>query len=59
LSLTIGGSSNTLNSGDLAPGGKVNGDVCFENKSGTSGQFVVLYEASFFSNDRVAWLNKV
>jgi hypothetical protein len=58
LSMTIGGSDNTLNSGDLAPGGKVTGDVCFENKSAPSGQYVVLYEGNVFSGDRVAWLNK-
>jgi hypothetical protein len=58
LSMTIGGSSNTLNSGDLAPGGKVAGDVCFENKGAPSGQYVVLYQGGIFSGDRVAWLNQ-
>jgi Domain of unknown function (DUF4352) len=58
LTMTIGGSNDTLNSGELAPGGKVSGDVCFEDKGPTSGQWVVLYEKSFFSNGRVAWLNQ-
>jgi len=58
LSTTLGGTDDTLNSGDLAPGGKVTGDVCFENKSAPSGQYVVLYEGNIFSGDRIAWLNK-
>ena len=58
LTMTIGGSDDTLNSGELAPGGKVAGDVCFENKNAPSGQYVVLYEGNVFSGDRVAWLNK-
>jgi hypothetical protein len=58
LTMTIGGSDHTLNSGELAPGGKVTGDVCFENKSAPAGQYVVLYEGNVFSGDRVAWLNK-
>jgi Domain of unknown function (DUF4352) len=58
LTTTIGGSSNLLNSGDLAPGGKVSGDVCFDNKSGASGQYVLLYQGNVFSGDRIAWLNK-
>jgi hypothetical protein len=57
LSMTIGGSDNTLNSGDLAPGGKVSGDVCFENKGAAAGQYVVLYQGNIFSGDRIAWLN--
>ncbi|PZS32772.1 MAG: hypothetical protein DLM61_06315, partial [Pseudonocardiales bacterium] len=59
LTTTIGGSDNTLNSGDLAPGGKVTGDVCFDNKSSASGQYVVLYQGSIFSGDRIDWMNKV
>ena len=59
LSTTIGGSRNLLNSGDLAPGGSVSGDVCFDAKSGAQGQYVVLYQGSIFSGDRIAWLNKI
>lgn len=59
LTTTFGGSNNALNSGDLAPGGKVTGDVCFDNKSGASGQYVVLYQGNIFSGDRIAWLNKI
>lgn len=59
LSTTIGGSRNVLNSGDLAPGGSVSGDVCFDAKSGAQGQYVVLYQGSIFSGDRIAWLNKI
>jgi hypothetical protein len=57
LSMTIGGSSKTLNSGDLAPGGKVSGDVCFENKGAAAGQYVVLYQGNIFLGDRIAWIN--
>jgi hypothetical protein len=57
LSMTIGGSRKALNSGDLAPGGKVSGDVCFENKGAAAGQYVVRYEGNVFLNDRIAWLN--
>ncbi len=35
------------------------GDVCFDNKSSASGQYVVLYQGSIFSGDRIAWMNKV
>jgi hypothetical protein len=59
LSPAIGGSQNLLNSGDLAPGGSVSGDVCFDEKSGAQGQYVVLYQGSIFSGDRIAWLNNI
>src|SRR4051794_3895224 len=42
---TFGGSDNTLNSGDLAPGGTVTGDVCFDDP-GASGTYKVIYSAS-------------
>lgn len=54
------GSKNTLNSGEIAPGGKASGDVCFDNKNGEAGQFVVLYEPVFsFFSDRAAWINSL
>ncbi|WP_297662227.1 DUF4352 domain-containing protein [Pseudonocardia sp.] len=58
LSTTFGGSQKMLDSGELEPGGNVSGDVCFDNKSGTPGQHIVLYQGSIFSGDRIAWLNK-
>jgi hypothetical protein len=61
LSPTIAGSSNILRSGELAPGGTMTADVCFDAPQGdASGQFVVLLDPSFrFSSDRIAWLNNV
>lgn len=54
------GSKNTLNSGEIAPGGKASGDVCFDNKNAEAGQFVVLYEPVFsFFSDRAAWINSL
>lgn len=53
------GSDNMLSSGEIAPGGKASGDVCFDNKSNESGQFILLYEPVFsFFSDRAAWINK-
>lgn len=53
LALTDG----TLSAGELAPGGKKSGDVCFNDDSATkSGQYVLLYEPSFWSADRYAWV---
>jgi hypothetical protein len=55
---TLGGSDNLLSAGDLAPGGTVSGDVCFDVPELVPGQYVVLYEPSFsFSSDRAAWIN--
>lgn len=52
------GSKNMLSSGEIAPGGKASGDVCFDNKNAEAGQFVVLYEPVFsFFSDRAAWIN--
>ncbi|MEV8436928.1 DUF4352 domain-containing protein [Actinosynnema sp. NPDC051121] len=53
------GSDNLLKSGELAPGGKMTADVCFDAKQGNSaGQFVVLLDPTFrFSSDRIAWVN--
>lgn len=54
------GSDNTLNSGEIAPGGKASGDVCFDNKKAEAGKFVVLYEPVFsFFSDRAAWTNSL
>jgi len=48
---------NSLQSGDLAPGGTVTGDVCFDGSTTNPGQYVVLYDASIFGNARGAWIN--
>lgn len=55
---TLGGSDDLLDSGDLAAGGTVTGDVCFESAKKPSGTYVVLYAPTFsFSSDRIAWVN--
>lgn len=47
-----------LSSGEVAPGGSVTGDICFDgDPSANPGQYVLLYEGSIFSSDRLAWLN--
>ena len=39
-------------------GGTTSGDVCFETPDPAPGQYVVLYEPSFyFSSERGAWSN--
>jgi hypothetical protein len=49
-----------LSSGEIAPGGKTSGDVCFDNKNAEAGKFVVLYEPVFsFFSDRAAWTNSL
>jgi hypothetical protein len=55
---TIGGSETLLNSGDLASGGTVTGDVCFGNKTTAPGQYALIYAPSFsFSKERAVWVN--
>jgi hypothetical protein len=52
-STTIGGSDSLLGSGDLAPGGTVAGDVCWEDP-GAPGQHVIIHDALW--GDRSAWV---
>ena len=55
---TLGGSDTLLSAGELAPGGTVSGDVCFNNSTGAPGQYAVIYEPAFsFSGDRAVWVN--
>lgn len=49
---------NDLQSGDLAPGGTVTGDVCFEGAP-DAGQYVLLYSGSLLGAERGAWINNV
>ncbi len=58
---TFSGSDNALNSGELAPGGKTAGQVCFESGSASpKGTYIVLLDPSFrFGSERIAWINKV
>jgi hypothetical protein len=56
--VTLGGSENLLNSGDLAPGGTVTGDVCFDNKTAAAGTYALIYAPAFsFSNERAVWVS--
>ncbi|WP_336714495.1 DUF4352 domain-containing protein [Arthrobacter sp. USHLN218] len=59
LNTSITGTDNSISTGQIAPGGSANGDVCFDAKDAQEGQYIVLYEPilSFFS-DRAAWINK-
>jgi hypothetical protein len=54
------GTENQLQSGEVAPGGAVTGDVCFDSPQGSpSGQYIVLNDPSFtFSTDRIGWVNQ-
>jgi Domain of unknown function (DUF4352) len=55
------GSDKLLSAGQLAPGGKVTGDVCFSLPNGSAkGQYVLLLDPSFrFTSDRIAWINNL
>lgn len=47
-----------LSSGELAPGGKTSGEVCFEGSEDEAGQYVVLARGWIsLSDDRAAWMN--
>lgn len=55
----ISDSNNKYGNGDLVPGGKKTGRVCFDNPK-ESGTYVVLWQPDLFSSDaRGAWINKV
>ncbi|WP_181781932.1 DUF4190 domain-containing protein [Pseudonocardia pini] len=58
LSPTFFGGGKGLDTGELAPGGKVSGDVCFEDKAQTNGVYVVLYEPNMFISERGAFLTQ-
>jgi hypothetical protein len=56
----FGGSKNSLSAGELAPGGNLSGDVCWDGEQVLKGQYVILLDPSFdFSDDRYAWLGGV
>ena len=56
----FGGSEDQLRSGELAAGGSVAGDVCFEfdGSAPPTGTWVVLMEPSSFSGERIGWVNR-
>lgn len=49
------GSDNDLSSGELAPGGTVSGQVCFDAKSGAQGTWTVIYEGGIFGSENLSW----
>ncbi len=51
--------NSLLSAGDLAPGGKTSGEVCFDRKGAAAGQYVLLYDPMNFSPTRGAWINLV
>lgn len=59
VSLTFfGGADSQLSSGELAPNGTVEGDMCFEDENASKGDYVLLYDPpSFFTQERAAWIN--
>jgi Domain of unknown function (DUF4352) len=55
---TPGGTDTLLGSGELAPGGGVTRDVCFDNSADAPGQYALFYEPAFsLSGDRAVWLS--
>lgn len=51
-------SGDSLNHGEIAPGGTAEGDVCFED-DGEDGQYILISEGLFsFSSERGAWVTK-
>jgi hypothetical protein len=54
------GRAGQLSYGEVATGGTVTGDVCFDNPPGSPpGQYIVLNDPSFdFSSDRIGWINQ-
>lgn len=56
--VTIGGTDKTLSSGELAPGGTASGDVCFDDPTGASGTYKVVYSASFWNDKKATWSNQ-
>lgn len=58
---TYGGDRAELSFGDLAPGGQVSGDICFDgDPAAQPGQYVVLNDGLIsFSSDRLAWVNNL
>jgi len=53
-----GGTDTLLDSGELAPGGAVARDVCFDDTAGAPGRYALIYQpASSLSGDRAVWLS--
>jgi hypothetical protein len=52
---------NHLESGGLAPGGKIDGkQVCFEDEAAGPGQYILFWQPDVFSSEkRGAWLNTI
>jgi hypothetical protein len=56
-SATLTPSETQMSSGELAPGGTVTGDVCFEDTTQAAGQYSVIYDPIDLSDDQAVWLN--
>ena len=50
------GSSSMLSAGRLAPSGRTTGDVCFDDKAGAKGRYILLFDPMSFSSERGAWI---
>lgn len=51
-------SGDSLNHGEIAPGGTAEGEVCFED-AGEEGQYILISEGLFsFSSERGAWITE-
>lgn len=46
---------NDLSSGELAPGGTAQGQVCFDAKSDPAGDWTVIYEGGFLNGEELRW----
>jgi hypothetical protein len=48
------GGKDSLSAGELAPGGTVKGNVCFENP-GESGDYWIITKVSFWTGEELRW----
>lgn len=54
--ISIGG-DNDLSSGELAPGGSVSGQVCFDVKGSSDGSWTLIYDGGFLQSENLSWRN--
>lgn len=57
--IDVFGSNKMLGSGDLSPGSKVKGDVCFKFDSIQSGQYTLTLQALFGDGPEMQWVHQV
>ncbi|MBO4236991.1 DUF4190 domain-containing protein [Pseudonocardia alni] len=46
---------NDLSSGELAPGGTAQGQVCFDAKTDPAGDWTIIYEGGLFGGEELRW----